>query len=451
MDIRRLAAPAAALAGALYLLAPAHTRAFDVYGDVLDLTQRDVRFLDGFTGPWAHTNQVPDPDFPGALGAELAVRKAIAEWGSEPHGTGRTDPTQERLGSGGSNFDAFYSGASAITGGPNGNIVSVIPGAGSTYAFTELPIGDGWRIRFYDLSADWNDAPAPPLQGPNPLDIQGVMTHEYGHALGLDHSMVPGATMGQSTSDRGVDLRSLEDDDIAGVRFLYGARSPGKPRIERYELSGATATLVGTGFHPTDNEVWLTHRDPTQGVDGTPVLVSGLPSSQGGTRVTFAVPLDAGPGSVALRVPGTGPEALSNARPFDPARPAWTPPVRYGAPGLSAAGTDVVLDWATIPSVTAGAMTLTVAGGDPAVGFATGILVTGTGRGSLVTPYGSLLVAGAVRRMAPISLFAGVGTVQLDLGATPFAGTIVTAQAWIPDGGPAGAVLSDALEIVLTP
>lgn len=450
MEITRIAPAAAALAGALFLLAPAHTRAFEVYGDVLDLTQRDFRFLNGFTGTFANANQIPDPDFPGALGAELAIRKGVAEWGSEAHGSGQTDPTQDEIGSGGSNFDAFFSGRSAIVGGPNGNIISVIPGSAGTFAFTELPIGDGWRIRFYDAARDWNDAVAPPLQGANPIDIQGVMTHEYGHALGLDHSMVPGATMSTATANRGIDLRSIEADDIAGVRFLYGDRDPAKPRIERYELAGSTVTLVGTGFHPTDNEIWLTHDTPTPTVNGTPVLVSGLPSASSGTRITFTMPAGAGAGDIAVRVPGSGNEALSNVQPFDPSREAWTPPQRYGQPGISAGGTPVRLDWLETPSITRGTMRFSVSGGDPAL-QSFGILVTGTTRSTIPTPYGTLLVGGAIRRAAPLSLFLGGAVAEIDLAPSPFIGTRFQVQAWLPDSGPTGGVLSDALEVELTP
>lgn len=452
METSRIAPALCGLAGAIYLLAPAHTRAFEVFGDVLDLSQRDFRFLNGFTGTFANANQIPDPDYPGALGAELAIRKGVAEWGSQAHGSGLTDPTQDAIGSGGSNFDAFFSGRSTIAGGPNGNIISVIPGSSpGVFAFTELPIGDGWRIRFYDQSAEWNDAVSPPLQGVNALDIQGVMTHEYGHALGLDHSMIPGATMGVTTADRGIDLRSIEDDDIAGVRFLYGDRSPLKPTVTRYSLAGSQVTLHGAGFHPTDNEVWLTHAAPTTTVNGTPVIAQGLPSAAGGTEITFALPAGAGPGDIAVRVPGTGPEFLSNVQPFDPLTEAWTPPVRYGAAGISSAGTPVRIEWLELPSVTRGSVRFSVSGGDGTAPGNVGLLVTGTSRTSLTTPHGTLLVGGALRRASLISLFFGAGIGVLDLAPTPMIGARIQVQAWIPDRGPSGGVLSDALELELTP
>lgn len=54
-------------------------------------------------------------------------------------------------------------------------------------------------------------------------DIQGVVTHEIGHSIGLDHSRHPDATM--FFSGGGVDLRTLSADDIKGACFLYPSGS----------------------------------------------------------------------------------------------------------------------------------------------------------------------------------------------------------------------------------
>jgi hypothetical protein len=55
------------------------------------------------------------------------------------------------------------------------------------------------------------------------FDLQAVLTHEIGHALGLAHSDVPGATMAAAypTDSAGLAWRSLEADDIEGARALY--------------------------------------------------------------------------------------------------------------------------------------------------------------------------------------------------------------------------------------
>jgi hypothetical protein len=51
--------------------------------------------------------------------------------------------------------------------------------------------------------------------------IEDIAAHEFGHALGLGHSDITGATMYPSVSSCNAGNRTLESDDIAGVRFLY--------------------------------------------------------------------------------------------------------------------------------------------------------------------------------------------------------------------------------------
>jgi len=57
-------------------------------------------------------------------------------------------------------------------------------------------------------------------------DLQSVITHEAGHFYGLAHSPVEGATM-KATYDVGsTKMRTLEDDDIAGICEMYGSTRP---------------------------------------------------------------------------------------------------------------------------------------------------------------------------------------------------------------------------------
>jgi hypothetical protein len=51
--------------------------------------------------------------------------------------------------------------------------------------------------------------------------IEDIAAHEFGHALGLGHSASTSATMYFSTSSCNTANRSLDADDIAGVRALY--------------------------------------------------------------------------------------------------------------------------------------------------------------------------------------------------------------------------------------
>jgi hypothetical protein len=66
-------------------------------------------------------------------------------------------------------------------------------------------------FRFFTGSTDCSDG----------FYIEDVAAHEFGHALGLGHSTVNGATMYASTSYCNVGSRTLDADDIAGVRALY--------------------------------------------------------------------------------------------------------------------------------------------------------------------------------------------------------------------------------------
>lgn len=55
---------------------------------------------------------------------------------------------------------------------------------------------------------------------PSGTDLVTVAAHEFGHTLGLAHSSVAGALMGAFYSGA---HRNLENDDIAGIRALYGS------------------------------------------------------------------------------------------------------------------------------------------------------------------------------------------------------------------------------------
>ncbi len=53
------------------------------------------------------------------------------------------------------------------------------------------------------------------------MDVQNIATHEIGHFFGLDHTMVYGATMYPYANLGETSARSIEDDDIKGICFLY--------------------------------------------------------------------------------------------------------------------------------------------------------------------------------------------------------------------------------------
>jgi hypothetical protein len=59
--------------------------------------------------------------------------------------------------------------------------------------------------------------------------IEDIAAHEFGHALGLGHSASVTATMYPSVSTCNTGNRTLDADDIAGVRSLYPLLGPVAP------------------------------------------------------------------------------------------------------------------------------------------------------------------------------------------------------------------------------
>src|SRR5262245_27759052 len=101
------------------LSAPVTTAAFTIGPESLDMSQRDFRVVNSFTDRESNDNTVAQAEFPGSLGAPLAIRKAHAEWSSGPWaGTGIGDGVASNpvLGSGGANFDNTWQGETPMGG-----------------------------------------------------------------------------------------------------------------------------------------------------------------------------------------------------------------------------------------------------------------------------------------------------------------------------------------------
>ncbi len=448
MRPKHILPPAAALALLAWLWAPLPGEAYALLGGSLGLDQRDFRVFPNFTDPEATDHTTPDPNFPGATGPVLAIWKACVEWGSELHGSGGGDPHQPGdLGSGGANFDAVFQGLAAGPGTTNDNVFSEISGGSlGVLAFTELPISDGWRIRFYAEPWVWEDSPSGPSSASGHKDIQGVATHEYGHALGLDHSFL-GTTMQANSAGTLVSLRSIEADDIAGIQFLYGVRAPSKPHIESYTLGAGTVELRGEHFDATANEVWFT-RAGTAG-DGTPVKVGPLAATHGGRRITVPIPPEAGPGDVFVKVPGSSGDALSNAFPFDPGLDFCPGAQLYGTPKPNSGFGVPALFTTGLPSATWNDFRIGTAGGLP---NQLGVLFHGPARAERPFLGGTLYVA-APRVRDRVFQFDFTGYVELDVPVTPaMVGTQRCYQLWYVDpGDPFGAGLSDAVAVTFCP
>lgn len=443
-----------ALSGAVALVvAPPSADGFTLLGGDLGLSLRHVRVYDDFADPTANTNTAFHRSFPGFTGPALAVWKAAAEWGSDLHGDGHGDPLQPSdLGSGGANFDFVWQGYADSIGGPDDNVVSDRgQGMGiGVLAFTELPIQDGWRIRLVD-SYVWHDDPdlanMPPGSALN-RDIQAIVTHELGHALGLDHTTVPGATMTGSIGLDDASLRSIEPDDIAGVQFLYGIRAPDKPRILRYELPApGTVEIIGKNFDPVGNEVWFTRTGASS--IGDPLRVTGLASTAGGTRILVGVPPGAGPGDLHVRRPGQAHSDLSNGFPFDPSLTPCLAVVEFGQGKVGPFGQPTRLTTQDQPTVSEGSMTLELSGLPANV---PGLVFFGKKRTAAPFLGGTLYVGQPIVRGPSFQAdFIGFGTLEFPLTS----GMIDQAfflQAWYLDPtDPFGAGVTNALRVPVCP
>ena len=99
----------------------------------------------------------------------------------------------------------------------------------------------------YDVDIEIN-ALSEPLSvgepGPREVDLDSLLTHEAGHALGLGHTLDDAASMRIGYTPGSMDLRTLSRDDMAGMCGIYApirstSSSSCEPRHGFSELCGA--------------------------------------------------------------------------------------------------------------------------------------------------------------------------------------------------------------------
>ena len=104
-----------------------------------------------------------------------------------------------------------------VSGDHGDGAVNAFDGVGGTLAHAYFPPPGGGSFAgdtHFDEAETWTvNLP------PTGTDLMTVAAHEFGHALGLDHSDVAGALMAPFYTGA---HRNLEADDIAGIQSIYG-------------------------------------------------------------------------------------------------------------------------------------------------------------------------------------------------------------------------------------
>ena len=163
------------------------------------------------------------------------------------------------------------------------------------------------------------------------IDLQSVVLHEFGHALGLNHSADGSAVMYASYS-AGSTKRSLTADDQAGLVLIYGSTSAPTNTPTNTPLPGtATHTPTSTPTKtpantPTPTNVPPTNT-PTSGATQAPATPTATatqtPPASTATPTATKTPgttpesgaASATPTKTATAAPGTSPTAVATAKP----------------------------------------------------------------------------------------------------------------------------------------
>ncbi len=411
-NIIRIALGSAVLAGGAMVVTEESATGYTTIGGSLGMGQRDFRLYNNFNGSSANNNTTINSNWPQYDGAELAMWKGGAEWNARAHGDGSGDTSQGVVGSGDANFSYVWNGAANGVGGTNDNIISSLGGSsGGVLAYAETPISNGWRIRFYGDAWTWQDGPGSVGSG---VDIQGVACHELGHTLGLGHTTVNGSTMTAFISGTGTSQRSIQSDDIAGVKFLYEPRDDNKmPWIDSISGSlvpGGSVTITGGNYSPTGNTVWL-QSDVVNGGDSGGELrkVSGLSSTGGGTSLTFTLPATGWTGgALHVQMNDTGKKSLSESHPFDGLGTGGGPgndTINLSASSFTPiAGTAITFSWSNAPTNATYTMVYDFVDNSPFFSSFRGIVGTGATNSIGTGSFNRIVPPGASGRTAYMEL-----------------------------------------------
>jgi hypothetical protein len=155
--------------------------------------------------------------------------------------------------------------------------------------------------------------------------LEDVLTHELGHALGLNHSGDVDATMYPSISWCAMDMRTLAADDIAAAQSLYG-RATAAATNTPPTLSISSPT--GGSFLTTTNIAFSASANDSQdgNLSSQIVWTSNLLSQPIGFGSSLAAPLPAGTNLVNATVTDSGGMTTSKSVTITVTVPVSVPP-----------------------------------------------------------------------------------------------------------------------------
>jgi hypothetical protein len=109
---------------------------------------------------------------------------------------------------------------------------------------------------------------------PNDFDLQSVATHEFGHALGLDHSGIAHAVMFPAGDTGESQQRTLSTDDIIAISFLYPSSN----------FASYLGTISGQVMLPNVGGAYAAHVVAIDANTGN-VVLDGLANTDGSYRL----------------------------------------------------------------------------------------------------------------------------------------------------------------------
>ncbi len=140
---------------------------------------------------------------------------------------------------GGVTFEKDGADANTVYWEPNWEWDDALLAITSTWATDDGEIV-GFDTRINGEYANWG------VDDENKMDLQNTMTHEIGHALGLDHNPeLYEATMYPTASVGDLSKRELEADDGDAIRYLYGKALEEEKPLFACNASGASSSMIG--------------------------------------------------------------------------------------------------------------------------------------------------------------------------------------------------------------